>query len=196
MKVKVLRRDPADYVRETKRDIHKVARNFEPELHPFEANREYVRALNAAKLERVFAKPFLGALDGHRDGVTALAAHPALLSCAASAAADGQVRIWDLAARRCTAVLGGGHAADTMVRGVVFNPAGTRLISVGDDKRINFWDVSRIVDQTADGVSGGGASAPAEAAPDETISSKNIVSAISHHRCPDRALFIILWRKH
>ena len=34
--------------------------------HPFEAEREYTRALNSVKLEKVFAKPFLGALDGHR----------------------------------------------------------------------------------------------------------------------------------
>ena len=47
-----------------------------PELHPFEAEREYQRAMNAVKLERVFAKPFLGSLDGHRDGLTCLAKHP------------------------------------------------------------------------------------------------------------------------
>ena len=49
---------------------------FSPELHPFEAEREYQRALNAVKLERVFAKPFLGSMDGHRDGLTCLAKHP------------------------------------------------------------------------------------------------------------------------
>ena len=96
MKVKVLRRRPEDYVRESKHDIHKLNRNYKyggrggdgvcnniltfeycsPELHPFEAEREYQRALNAVKLERVFAKPFLGSLDGHRDGLTCLAKHP------------------------------------------------------------------------------------------------------------------------
>jgi WD repeat and SOF domain-containing protein 1 len=57
-------------------DIHKLPRNYDPELHPFEMNREYTRAVNAVKLERVFAKPFLGALDGHGDAVTSLVAHP------------------------------------------------------------------------------------------------------------------------
>ena len=93
MKVKVLRRRPEDYVRESKHDIHKLNRNYKyegqpavysyllptfcsPELHPFEAEREYQRAMNAVKLERVFAKPFLGSLDGHRDGLTCLAKHP------------------------------------------------------------------------------------------------------------------------
>ena len=49
---------------------------FSPELHPFQAEREYTRALNAVKLEKVFAKPFICALDGHRDGLTAVAKHP------------------------------------------------------------------------------------------------------------------------
>lgn len=39
MKVKMLKRDPADYLRETKKDIHKIQRNFAPEQHPFEGAR-------------------------------------------------------------------------------------------------------------------------------------------------------------
>ena len=46
----MLKRNPADHLRETKLDIHKVHRNFSAELHPFEAAREYQRAANAAKL--------------------------------------------------------------------------------------------------------------------------------------------------
>jgi len=80
VKVKMLKRDPADHLRETKQDIHKLSRNYNPELHPFDVNREYVRAANAVKLERVFAKPFLGALDGHGDSVTCMVAHPLRLS--------------------------------------------------------------------------------------------------------------------
>jgi DDB1- and CUL4-associated factor 13 len=43
MKVKMLKRDPLDCVRETKDEIHKLPRNYDPELHPFEMNREYTR---------------------------------------------------------------------------------------------------------------------------------------------------------
>jgi WD repeat and SOF domain-containing protein 1 len=43
------------------------------------------------KLERVFAKPFLGSLDGHRDGISSLAKHPTRLALIASAAFDGEV---------------------------------------------------------------------------------------------------------
>lgn len=93
MKVKVLSRNPADYIRESKSDIHKLYRNLDPSLHPFEAPREYTRALNAVKLERVFAKPFVGSLDGHTDGVNCIARHPRRLSVLLSGSCDGEVGI-------------------------------------------------------------------------------------------------------
>ena len=80
MKIKVLCRNPQDYLRQRKSDIHKLPRNLDPALHPLEAPREYVRALNATKLERVFAKPFVGSLSGHTDGVYCLCKHPTQLS--------------------------------------------------------------------------------------------------------------------
>ena len=70
-----------------------MPRNTDPQQHPFEAAREYTRALNATKLERVFAKPFVGALDGHADGVNCLAKHPKQLSCILSGACDGEVGV-------------------------------------------------------------------------------------------------------
>lgn len=92
MKVKVLSRNPDRYFRETKNDLHKLPRNYDPALHPFEMQREYVRAVNAVKLERVFAKPFLGSFDGHGDVVSCLHKHPDQLTWIYSGAADGIVR--------------------------------------------------------------------------------------------------------
>jgi WD repeat and SOF domain-containing protein 1 len=60
-------------------------------LHPFEGLREYTRALNAVKLERVFAKPVVGNLDGHQDGVSCLGKHPQHLSLLVSGSYDGEV---------------------------------------------------------------------------------------------------------
>uniref|UniRef100_A0A8C4STZ2 Ddb1 and cul4 associated factor 13 n=1 Tax=Erpetoichthys calabaricus TaxID=27687 RepID=A0A8C4STZ2_ERPCA len=91
MKVKVLSRNPDDYIRETTKDIHRVPRNYDPSLHPFEVPREYTRALNATKLERVFAKPFVASLDGHRDGINCMAKHTRSLSTLLSGACDGEV---------------------------------------------------------------------------------------------------------
>lgn len=70
-----------------------VPRNYDPSLHPFEVCREYTRALNATKLERVFAKPFLASLDGHRDGVNCMAKHTKSLSTLLSGSCDGEVTV-------------------------------------------------------------------------------------------------------
>lgn len=68
-----------------------VPRNYDGNLHPFDTSREYIRALNAAKLERVFAKPFLGSLDGHRDIISSVTKHPQTNSLLYSGSCDGEV---------------------------------------------------------------------------------------------------------
>ena len=70
-----------------------VPRNYDPLLHPLETPREYTRALNAVKLGRVFALPFLGSLDGHRDGLSCLGKNPDRLSWLYSGACDGEVKL-------------------------------------------------------------------------------------------------------
>ena len=57
-------------------DMYKVQRNPDPKLHPFERAREYTRALNATKMDKMFAKPFIGALDGHADAPWCMATNP------------------------------------------------------------------------------------------------------------------------
>ena len=47
--------------------------------------------MNAVKLGRVFAMPFVGCLDGHRDGISCLGKHPSRLSWLYSGACDGEV---------------------------------------------------------------------------------------------------------
>jgi hypothetical protein len=53
LNVSTISRNPAAYSRDTTQDIHKVYRNVDPKLHPFEKGREYARALNAVKIEKV-----------------------------------------------------------------------------------------------------------------------------------------------
>lgn len=56
MKVKMLVRNPDEYIRDTSRDLHRHQRNVAPELHPMTVVREYTAAVNAAKLDRVGTK--------------------------------------------------------------------------------------------------------------------------------------------
>lgn len=132
MKVKVISRNPDHYLRETKKDIHKVFRNYDSTQHPFEGAREYVRALNATKLERVFAKPFVGNLDGHKDGISALAKHPKSLSILLSGSYDGEVRLWDVPNRECMkSVL----CHTGYVRGIAFSNDGSRWVNDDEEQR-------------------------------------------------------------
>ncbi|XP_078072820.1 DDB1- and CUL4-associated factor 13 isoform X2 [Mustelus asterias] len=136
MKVKILCRNPDDYVRETKNDIQRVPRNYDPALHPFEVPREYTRALNAIKLDRIFAKPFVASLDGHRDGVHCLAKHFKSLSTIISGACNGELKVWNLMNRQCVRTL---QAHTGFVRGLCSRFCGTSFFSVGDDKTIKQW---------------------------------------------------------
>nr|XP_051699929.1 DDB1- and CUL4-associated factor 13 isoform X1 [Oryctolagus cuniculus] len=142
-----------------------VPRNYDPTLHPFEVPREYIRALNATKLERVFAKPFLASLDGHRDGVNCLAKHPKSLTTVLSGACDGEVRIWNLTERKCSRAI---QAHEGFVRGMCTRFCGTSFFTVGDDKTVKQWKM--------DGPSYG-----EEEEPLHTILGKTVYTGIDHH---------------
>jgi len=137
MKVKVINRDEEAMTRERAQDVVKVHRNLDPALRPMHGAREYTRALNAAKLERVFAKPFLAALP-HSDGVTCLARNPRVLNSLVSGAADGELTLWDIPVRRALRRLEGHRGA---VRGACFAPDGETLLSAGTDATVRLWRV-------------------------------------------------------
>ncbi|OZJ04087.1 hypothetical protein BZG36_03394 [Bifiguratus adelaidae] len=161
MKVKALSRSTADYTRERAQDIHKVQRNLDPDLHPFEKPREYVRALNAVKLERLYAKPFVGALSGHIDGVYSMAKHPWELNKLISGSGDGEIRIWSLSEQETTWSTQG-HKS--IVRGVCPSPFNNTLLSCSVDKTVKLWRPSESTE------------------PISTFVGKNAFSQISHHR--------------
>lgn len=66
-----------------------MSRNLDPLMHPFARARERTRALNAAKMDRMFAKPFVAALEGHMDAIEVLAKKPHDLITVASGSWDG-----------------------------------------------------------------------------------------------------------
>lgn len=73
VKVKTICRNPEEHTRETASDIYKVYKNTDSNLHPLTKAREYKRALNAAKMEKMFAKPFVAAFSEHTDSVYSIA---------------------------------------------------------------------------------------------------------------------------
>ncbi len=100
------------------------------------------RALNAVKLERLFAAPFVGQLGvGHADGVYEIATHPESLSKFASASADGIVKTWDLTTRE---EVWHTQAHDGVVKGLCWTREGHILTCARDGAKL-------FVDQAKDG---------------------------------------------
>lgn len=136
VKVKVLSRITTDHTRETLGEKMRMNKNANPTLHPFEREREYVRALNATKLDKVFAKPFIGALSGHYDGVNCIAKHPSSVSTIVSGDMSGEIRSWSLSSQTCSGVI---QAHEGFVTGITFCSS-TRILSSSQDKTVKEWD--------------------------------------------------------
>jgi WD repeat and SOF domain-containing protein 1 len=134
-----------------------------------------VRALNATKLERVFAKPFIGDLDGHKDGVSCFAKHPTQLSTMLSGAYDGEIRVWNLPTRTCSRHV---VAHDGWVRGLTYTPCGERFLTIGDDKTIKIWKSNT---ETV-GTTSWELEDEDDDVPVTTLLSKSVILSISHHR--------------
>lgn len=152
VQVKVISRNPDEFTRERKTDASKLHRNLDPNLHPFEQAREYVRALNATKLERMFAKPLIGALDGHRDAVYCIANSPLNLSTFCSGDGNGEIRAWNLQTNKC---VWSARAHRGLVRGLCTDPFGKLWISCGTDGVLKLWSQTPDLNGGDDGRSDG-----------------------------------------
>ena len=139
MKIKTISRSEENETRITRQDVVKVHKNTDPKLHPFEKAREYTRAVRAAKLDRMFAHPFIGAMDDHSDGVYCSAVSPTSLVQYVSGAADGECIVWDLAMRK---KLWSVYAHQGFVRSVAISNGGDYFFSCGDDRTIKQWKMS------------------------------------------------------
>ncbi|XP_057455551.1 uncharacterized protein LOC130746828 [Lotus japonicus] len=138
MKVKVISRSVDEFTRERSQDLQRVFHNFDPILRPQEKAVEYVRALNAVKLDKIFARPFIGAMDGHIDAVSCMAKDPSQLKHIFSGSMDGDIRLWDIASRRTVYQFPGHQGA---VRGLTVSTDGRILVSCGTDCTVRLWNV-------------------------------------------------------
>ena len=144
--------------------VARQPRNLDPVLHPFERAREYTRALNATKLERLFAKPFIAQLGrGHVNGVYTMAKDPESLERFASGSGDGVVKVWDMTSREET---WDAHAHEGIVKGLCWT-RDQKLLSCASDKSIKLFDPYN--------------SQP-KSAPLATYLGQGAFTGISHHR--------------
>lgn len=93
-------------------------------------------AVRNVKLTRIFAKPFIHNLEGHKDGVSCVAKHPGKLSNLLSGSFNGEVIIWNLPTGKTERTI---LAHDGVVRGITFDNKGEHFFTVGDDTSIKLW---------------------------------------------------------
>ncbi len=113
-----------------------IPRNLDPSLHPLERAREYTAALNATKLERMFAQPFVGQLGKGTDGVYSIAKNLHVLNKVASGSGDGKITYWDLTSRDQVSSF---KAHDGIVHGLTVTPTG-HMLSCGADRTVKLWE--------------------------------------------------------
>ncbi|UYV62045.1 DCAF13, partial [Cordylochernes scorpioides] len=116
-------------------------RNYDPALHPLAEARNYTSALNAAKMERMFAKPFLANLNGHTDSVSCMAKHPTQVEYVYSGGYDGLIKVWNLAERNCVKTY---SCTENRIEGLTTShtaPGQPYLYSVGSDMTLRQWSL-------------------------------------------------------
>ena len=132
-KVKVIARRAADVGRANRSEGLKIQKNTAPELHPFAQQTEYVRAVRAAKMKKMFSKPLCGSLEGHQDSVYSLCRNHKDTRTIVSGGADGNVCVWDLSLRKCLRTV---KAHPGIVNDVTCDPNSDLILSVGSDANV------------------------------------------------------------
>ncbi|KAL9098586.1 MAG: hypothetical protein Q9163_005783 [Psora crenata] len=163
MKVKALTRATASQ-QAPGSSVARLPRNLDPAMHAFERAREYTRALQATKLERLFAAPFVAQLGkGHVDGVYTMAKDPDSLQRFASGSGDGVVKVWDLTSRE---EIWHVQAHEGIVKGMSWSKD-RKLLTCASDKTIKLFDPYNT---------------PSGTAPTATYLGQTAYTGVSHHR--------------
>lgn len=137
VKIQTISRLESDYTRQTKLDLHRVHHAPGSAIHQFAQAREYQRALQSTKIDKIFAKPFLGSLAGHSDAISVLAKNPNNLGGLLSGSWDGEIRFWNIGKRKGVF---GINAHERMVKGLAWSRSGGFFVSSGDDKVKNQYE--------------------------------------------------------
>ncbi|EPT01980.1 hypothetical protein FOMPIDRAFT_1144267 [Fomitopsis schrenkii] len=175
VKISVLQHAPSTHLPTRPGDPTPTSRNLDPLQHPFARARERMRALNAAKMERLFAKPFVAALEGHVDAVETMTRKPDSLDMVASGSWDGGLILHDIPRRRKVVHVENAHKGK--ISGICFAD-NDRLLSCGVDRNIKLWNIN----PSEEDMDEDGAGPSTSRSPLKVFPGKTAFNSIDHHR--------------
>lgn len=120
--------------------------------------------MNATKLDRMFAAPFVGQMGrGHIDGVYSIAKDPNSLERFASGSGDGVVKVWDMTSRE---EVWRNDAHENIVKGMCWT-RDKKLLTCAADKTVKLYDPYN---------------SSSDSAPLATFFGSGAFTSLSHHR--------------
>ncbi|SBS80216.1 protein SOF1, putative [Plasmodium ovale] len=140
MEVKILHRNPEEYKNIKGVSNFKHTRSFDKKIHLFQREIEYKRALNATKIDKIFAKPLVKCLDGHDDSVRCICVSTTDLTDLYSGSCNGFINIWNILDKKLMKKI---KAHDGFVRSLCTSHDNKYLFSCGDDKYIKQWIIEK-----------------------------------------------------
>lgn len=99
MIIKTITHDIKQNSKGRKGDLSKHRFIKDADYHPFYKEREYMRALNATKIERMLAKPFVTAFEDHKEGIVRVEKHMKK-DLILSSSFDGVTNIYNIATKK------------------------------------------------------------------------------------------------
>lgn len=139
VKVKTISRSELEWTKDRSGEVPKAVRNYDPKFNSMAKQVEFTRAIRGAKLDRMFAKPFVSALSGHRETIQCIATDYNNLSTVVSGAVDGGLIIWDAMTKKAKINVAEAHRHS--IDGVTISPDGVACLSASRDKTIKMWDL-------------------------------------------------------
>nr|CCC93063.1 conserved hypothetical protein [Trypanosoma congolense IL3000] len=138
VKINMISRSDLLWTKDRSGEVPKVNRNYDTKYNPMAKQVEFTRAIRAAKLDRMFAKPFFGALGGHRDTIQSIDVDYTSLSTVVSGSIDGGMIVWDVYTKRPKFIV---DAHRHSIDGLSVSPDGVACFSASRDKVVKMWDL-------------------------------------------------------
>lgn len=126
------------------------------------------RAISAAKVKKIFSKPFVTSFSGHADAIACFAKSQTNLAHFLSGSWDGEVRFWNLTDRQTIFAV---NAHEKFVKSLCFSQNGQFFLTVGNDYVINLFNTDKSIEKASEKI---------VPKPEKKFTSKVPLSSVDH----------------